>query len=134
MSTSRRRGRRKRALLLIESADAVREGLRVALLSEHYGVVAVASLANARSALSSVRFDAIVLDVVLGAERGEELLDELAQSPSAPAVVIVSGSVEARKTAKHYGVVCVEKPFDLDVLLAAIRTAIDKEMRPDVGR
>lgn len=60
------------------------------------------------------------------------LLNELIALPSAPAVIVISAAQNTADVARHYGVLYLIKPFDLDVLLAAVKVAISQRMRPVV--
>lgn len=69
--------------------------LRIAterLLSLHFEVTAVDSVAAALSALRRLAFDVVVTDVVLGEERGEEVLAYVAQQHPGIMRVALSGT------------------------------------------
>ena len=108
-------------LLLVEDERDIREALQTLLALEGYHVQAVADLDAARAALrgSSPRW--LVLDLMLGNESGESLLEELAQRDDAPPTVLVSASPRARDVAHRYQVEVVRKPFDVDTLIETIR-------------
>ena len=123
---------RDHAVLVIENDDAVRDALREVLFQD-CAVVCVSSLESARRLLSVLRFDVVLLDLLLGDGHGETLLSAMAKHavPSAP-VVVVSGWREAGRIARGYRVPFVRKPFDTDVILSALRSAIDHRHEPHI--
>ena len=72
----------------------------------------------------------IVLDLLLRDETSAELLEELSQLKVAPPVVMISEAPDARAVAKEYCVPSVGKPFDIDVVRAAVEVAMDLRLRP----
>jgi len=120
----------RRTVLVVEDDDVIRDALR-GLLSEEHDVVCVGTLGAARRLLTEVQFDAMVLDLVLNEEHGEQLLHELAgRNGPAPAVVVVSASKMAPTIARAYGIPTLAKPFDADQLLKTLAGAIAEERRP----
>jgi DNA-binding NtrC family response regulator len=120
----------RRTVLVVEDDDVIRDALR-GLLSENHDVVCVGTLGAARRILGEVRFDALVLDLVLNEDHGEALLHELAaRHGTTPAVVVVSASKMAPTIARAYGVPMLTKPFDADQLLATLDAAIAEDRRP----
>jgi DNA-binding NtrC family response regulator len=120
----------RRTVLVVEDDDVIRDALK-GLLSEDNDVVCVSALATARRLLGEVQFDALVLDLVLNEEHGEQLLHELAsRSGPTPAVVVVSASKMAPTIARAYAVPVLTKPFDADQLLRTLADAIAEERRP----
>ena len=121
---------RRRAILVIDDDNDVRELLKAALMADGYDV---ATAADGRDALHYLRsHDApsvIVLDLMLpdmdGAHfRAAQLRDRsLAWIP----VVAISGVVGGREQVRGFGVdQFVQKPLDLDEVFTRIRSAIAK--------
>ena len=119
-------------MLVVEDDDVIRDALRGALI-DRCNVVCVATLASARTLLMGIRFDVVLLDLLLRGEHAEELLHSMANEgvPRTP-VVVVSASREAARIANGYGLPFVAKPFDIDGILAALDTAIESQATPRI--
>lgn len=85
-----------------------------------YQTTLVRSVEEARAALESVRFDVVVLDVMLGTGTASELLDDFAGQDDPPPTLLVSAAKDATRIAEEYHVSLVAKPFDLDHFLAEV--------------
>ena len=124
-------------VLTLEDDDAFAESLREALAESGYSLERARSVAEARRLLGAARFHVVLVDLDLGnlAEaRGRHLLDDLASLSGVPPMLIVSGAREARGVAAEFGIACVQKPFDLDHLLAAMHATIEHRVRPVTAR
>lgn len=87
-------------------------------------------LEEARRYLATTAIAGIVLDYGLPDGTGADLLAELSTRAECPGVVLASAHPRAIEVAKHYGVAFVRKPFELDVLLAAVRVLLEGKSRP----
>jgi CheY-like chemotaxis protein len=110
----------------VDDTDEVRMLIRRALAAHGYQVDMAATLAQA-NALDPVRYDVVLIDAHLGAERGTDLIDAmLAVDPAAAArCLVITGGVTGPLPR---GVACLHKPFrpaDLLSALAALRRAGD---------
>jgi len=108
-----------RSILVVEDDAGLRMVFRVTLELERFRVLEADGLSSAREALAAERPALVFLDIHLGAESGEELIEELA-SAGIP-VVIVSGSIDLRP---YQGLAAevLGKPFEpLDLVAAARR-------------
>ena len=110
-----------RWLLIVEDERDIREALDSLLSFEGYEVRADENLTDAREAMATSLPSWLVLDLMLGAESGETLLEELSLRADSPFTVLVSASPRARAVARRYHVEMVYKPFDVDALLEVIR-------------
>ena len=118
-------GTRRRALSVLVVEDDVTVGNCIAevLIEAGHTVTTVRTLRDARLYLS-VEYPAVLaLDVQLDGELGTELLDDLRDLPHAPSLVIVSASRLAECVAQENGALFVRKPFDIEALIAAVRSA-----------
>jgi DNA-binding NtrC family response regulator len=110
-------------VLVVDDEPAIRLLCRVNLELEGYSVREAGALADARAVLVAEPVALVLLDMHIGNERGETLLDELrTREPRIP-VVVVSGSseVDARELPIEADAV-LGKPFTIDALLEAVRT------------
>ena len=120
----------KKPVVLIVDDD---EGLQRSLcdvLSDDYDAKCVGSTLEARAELRRRSVDALILDWMLRGETSRELLADLGESPVCPPVVVLSGTVEAKRAAERFGVPWVAKPFDTDTLLSTLQIALRDGKRP----
>ncbi|HET8528837.1 MAG TPA: response regulator [Gaiellaceae bacterium] len=108
-------------VLVVDDEPAIRLLCRVNLELEGYRVLEASSLDEARRALDTGEIGLVLLDMRIGMERGDSLLDEL-QALTIP-VVVVTGSAEVQEAewAGRADAV-LGKPFAIDELLWAART------------
>jgi DNA-binding response OmpR family regulator len=113
-------------ILVVEDDESICESLRDLLKLEGYETVTAPDLPGARAALATFRIDVILLDLMLGDERGEDFIDELGKQSRPPPVVIISALYDAPTIARTRGVAVVPKPFEIDRLLTVIGNAIER--------
>jgi DNA-binding response OmpR family regulator len=106
------------SILVVEDDPSLRLLCRVNLELEGYEVREAASLGEARRALEGERPLLVVLDVHLGSEHSEDLLDEL-RTGGVP-VLLVTGSADASDYRDRASEV-LSKPYEPDALIAAAR-------------
>ncbi len=117
-------------VLIVEDELETRTALRSILEAEGHQTLAVGTLLEARRMLSVRSVACVVTDLVLPDGSAESLLEELSEAPSSPAAVVVSGARDATPIARVYGIAAISKPFDGDVLLAAVNVAIAQAAKP----
>ncbi len=127
-------------ILIADDQQDIIDALRFLLLDEGYEVMPARSPGEALERLEASDFDLVVLDLnytrdTTSGQEGFDLMERIrALDPSLPVLVMtgfssVAGAVEAmRRGARDY----IEKPWDDDKLLAAVRTQI--ELRRAVRR
>jgi DNA-binding response OmpR family regulator len=116
--------------VVVEDDEAMATTLADALSELGFHPVHVESVEKARETLASARPDLLLLDLNLVDGFGADILESLSDDPNAPVVVIVSGFALAPMVAARYSVPCVEKPFALETLNAAIEDARASGRRP----
>jgi DNA-binding NtrC family response regulator len=109
------------AVLVVDDEPAIRLLCRVNLELEGYAVLEASSLEEARRHLEDREPAVVLLDMRVGADRGEELLDEL-DDRSIP-VIFISGSAEIEPSLMRRAAASLGKPFAIDDLLGAVRSA-----------
>jgi len=127
-------------ILVADDQQDIIDALRLLLLDEGYAVTAARSPAEALEQLEAADFDLAILDLnytrdTTSGQEGFDLMERIrGLDPTLPVLVMtawssVAGAVEAmRRGARDY----IEKPWDDDKLLAAVRTQI--ELRRAVRR
>jgi DNA-binding response OmpR family regulator len=114
-------------ILLVEDDPMIGDSVRTSLRHDGYAVDWVRNGRLADTALSSERFDLVLLDLGLPGEDGITVMRRLrAQKNTTPVIVITArDSVEDRIRGLDAGADdYVVKPFDLDELAARIRSAL----------
>jgi DNA-binding NtrC family response regulator len=108
------------AVLVVDDDSSIRLLCRVNLELDGFVVLEASSLEQARAQLDeNVRV--VLLDMRIGNERGDALLDELG-SRDIP-VIFISGSAEIEPEIERRAAASLGKPFSVDDLLAAVRAA-----------
>jgi DNA-binding NtrC family response regulator len=127
-------------ILIADDQQDIIDALRFLLLDEGYEVTPARSPGEALERLEASDFDLVMLDLnytrdTTSGQEGFDLMERIRSlDPSLPVLVMtgfssVAGAVEAmRRGARDY----IEKPWDDDKLLAAVRTQI--ELRRAVRR
>jgi DNA-binding response OmpR family regulator len=109
-------------VLVVDDEPSLRFLYRVNLELEGYRVVEAATLAAARALLEAEQVALVLLDLHVGNDRGETLLEELREREPRIPVVVVTGSSEA-----NGGELRVEadavlgKPFEVEALCETVR-------------
>jgi DNA-binding NtrC family response regulator len=109
-------------VLVVDDEPAIRLLCRVNLELAGYEVREAATLADARRQLDGV--SVVLLDMHVGAERGETLLTEL-QEHGIP-VAVVTGSTDLESAGARADAV-LGKPFTIDDLEATVARLADRE-------
>jgi DNA-binding NtrC family response regulator len=107
------------AVLVVDDEPAIRLLCRVNLELEGYEVIEAASLDAARRELDARAVALVLLDMRIGHERGETLLDEI-NDRNIP-VVVVTGSAELDPVWTSRTNAVLGKPFAIDDLLRIVR-------------
>ncbi len=110
-------------MLVVDDDASLRLLCRVNLELEGYEVREAATLAAARAIVATEPVSVVLLDLHVGQERGEALLDELrSRAPRIPVVVVTGSSdVDAGELRLPADAV-LGKPFTIESLLDAVRS------------
>lgn len=113
-----------RRILIVDDDEAVVEGMRELLTIEGFTVRSVTRAQEVLGAVQSFDPELVILDLTLEDGDGMELFRQLAlQRPALP-VIIASGRSDRAaiaEAAANPHVAFLRKPFDLDMLLGALR-------------
>jgi DNA-binding NtrC family response regulator len=118
------------SILLADDEEKILKRLGRALRDEGHEVVEVTAIREAQRHLAERSFDLLVVDNVMPGMTGLELVRELGQQPAAerPQIVMMTahGSTQLVREAFKLGVEdFLEKPFEIDELLALARRAVN---------
>jgi two-component system response regulator QseB len=111
-------------ILVVEDDAVLLDGLKVGLGIHGFTIDAVASCGDARAALATAEFDAIVLDLMLPDGSGLDILRELRRRQDATPVLLLTAkdTVADRIGGLDTGADdYLGKPFDLDEVAARLR-------------
>src|SRR2546430_15804217 len=131
MKAASRRGRSGRQkILVIEDDPVARADLEARLAANGYTVARAADAASALTGVNREHPDLILLDLGLPAGDGDLVLERLRKNEALASipVLLVTGRSDAdtRKRVEAMGVAPVPtKPVDTEVLLAAVRAALE---------
>jgi len=112
---------------VVDDDEAMRDSMAFLLRAENLQVQTYADAADFLTALPQIKVGCVVTDVRMPGMSGIELLQRLRELKVSLPVIVVSGhgdvplAVEAMKTG---ALDFIEKPFDDDVFLRAVRTAL----------
>lgn len=120
-------------VLLAEDDPAFRETLRESLQGEGYEVVEAADGRALLTALGQAlapggrRFDLVVSDVRMPGGSGLDVLEQnFARDPDTPFLLITAfGDRLTHARASEFGVEVIDKPFEMDELLARARSLLE---------
>ena len=116
--------------LIVDDDDVFAASLGDVMVDGGYRVARARTVAEARAHIERHRIAIVLLDLDLGDARGRHLLDDLAGMDRVPPMLVVSGIDGAQRIASEFGLGCVQKPFALDELQAAVDVTRDFSIRP----
>lgn len=122
-------------VLLVEDHLDTREAIQRYLKSKGFEVLTAASLGDAVTMATTMRFDILVSDIGLPDGSGIELLAELKRHGKFPAIAI-SGYFQPENEESYYRAGfdrALRKPFYPHELSRAIQTLVDEWQRAEAG-
>lgn len=127
--------RSQRPLVFVIEDDATIARAVAELLDDAGYATRVAPTYEAASSyLAAIVPDCVVLDCALPDGSGDDVLRDLVHRRDAPPTVLLSGHTSAKDLAGRFGVALVSKPYDAEVLLAAVDTSMEHSIRPRYAR
>src|SRR5512139_2531107 len=115
-------------VLVVDDEPEIRTSLHGILAEEGLRVLEAADGRQALDLIQRERPDLVILDVWMPEMDGLELLQQLQDDSTPPAVVMISGhgNIETAVKATKLGAFdFIEKPFSLDGLLRVVNRALD---------
>lgn len=115
---------------VVDDDEAMRDSMAFLLRAENFQVQTYADAADFLTALPQIKVGCVVTDVRMPGMSGIELLQRLRELKVSLPVIVISGhgdvplAVEAMKTG---ALDFIEKPFDDDVFLRAVRLALSAQ-------
>ena len=124
----------KNHILIVDDDDRIRNLLKD-YLSENYYIVSTAENADqAKERLSYIKFDIIILDVMMPGQNGYELTKEIKKKIDVPIILLTAkGEVENRIKGLELGADdYISKPFEPKELLLRIKNIVNKNIKIDL--
>jgi DNA-binding NtrC family response regulator len=116
-------------ILIIEDEEHLRENLDLLLTDEGYHVVTAENGEEGIQCLVQEPFDLVITDIMMGNVSGFAVLEYVVTHRLDTLVIFITGfaSTDSAITALRKGVYdYIAKPFDIDMLLIAVKRALEK--------
>ena len=124
----------KNHILIVDDDDRIRNLLKDYLYENNY-IVSTAENANqAKERLQHIKFDIIILDVMMPGQNGYELTKEIKKKIKVPIILLTAkGEVENRIKGLEIGADdYIGKPFEPKELLLRVKNIINKNTKIDL--
>lgn len=117
----------KGAVLVADDEPTIRELLHAVLTDEGFEVVLATNGQQALTAIESTRPDVVLMDVMMPVLDGREAVRQIANLPEdvRPRIVMMSAAMSISQDEPHVSLF-LSKPFDLDRLLEAVESLLDR--------
>ena len=116
-------------ILVIEDEEHLRDNLELLLTDEGYHVVTAENGKEGIQCLVQEPFDLVITDIIMGDVGGFAVMEYVATHTLDTLVIFITGyaSTDSVIAALRQGVYdYIAKPFDIDMLLIAIKRALEK--------
>ena len=127
---------KKNHLLVVDDDDRIRNLLKDFLKNNNFIVSTAIDAEKAKTKLDFLKFDLIILDVMMPGKNGYELTKEIKKNQRTPIILLTAkGEVENRIKGLELGADdYISKPFEPKELLLRINNIISKESRLDENK
>ena len=125
----------KAHILIVDDDNRIRDLLKEYLKENNYIVSTSENAENAKIKLAHLKFDIIVLDVMMPGQNGYELTKEIKRNLKVPIILLTAkGEVENRIKGLELGAEdYLGKPFEPKELLLRIKNIINKNKKIDLN-
>ncbi len=125
----------KSHILIVDDDDRIRNLLKDYLSQNNYIVSSAENADQAKKKLQYIKFDIIILDVMMPGQNGYELTKEIKTKINVPIILLTAkGEVENRIKGLELGADdYIGKPFEPKELLLRIRNIINKNNKIDLN-
>ena len=122
-------------ILIVDDDDRIRNLLKDYLIENNYIVSTAENADQAKERLEYIKFDIIILDVMMQGQNGYELTKEIKKKIKIPIILLTAkGEVENRIKGLELGADdYIGKPFEPKELLLRIKNIINKNNRIDLN-
>ena len=124
----------KNHILIVDDDDKIRNLLRDYLTENHYIVSTAEDAIQAKERLKIIKFDIIILDVMMPGQDGYDLTKEIKKDSKVPIILLTAkGEVENRIKGLELGADdYLGKPFEPKELLLRIKNILAKKNKVDL--
>ncbi len=124
----------KNHILIVDDDDRIRALLKDYLTDNQYIVSTAEDAAQAKEKINIIKFDIIILDVMMPGQNGYELTKEIKKDIKVPIILLTAkGEVENRIKGLELGADdYLGKPFEPKELLLRIKNILDKKNKIDL--
>ena len=125
----------KNHILVVDDDDRIRNLLKDYLTDNNYIVSTSENAAQAKEKLQYIKFDIIILDVMMPGQNGYDLTKEIKKQIKVPIILLTAkGEVENRIKGLELGADdYIGKPFEPQELLLRIKNIINKNNKIDLN-
>jgi len=124
----------KKHILIVDDDDRIRSLLKDYLSDNNYIVSSAGNSEEAKEKLKYIKFDIIILDVMMPGQNGYELTKDIKKQLKVPIILLTAkGEVENRIQGLELGADdYISKPFEPKELLLRIKNIINKSSKNDM--
>ena len=124
----------KNHILIVDDDDKIRNLLKDFLLENQYIISTAENAAQAKEKLKIIKFDIIILDVMMPGQNGYELTKEIKKDLKVPIILLTAkGEVEDRIKGLELGADdYLGKPFEPKELLLRVKNILNKKNKVDL--
>jgi len=124
----------KNHILIVDDDDKIRNLLKDYLTENHYIVSTAEDAIQAKERLNIIKFDIIILDVMMPGQDGYDLTKEIKKDSKVPIILLTAkGEVENRIKGLELGADdYLGKPFEPKELLLRIKNILTKKNKVDL--
>ena len=121
----------KNHILIVDDDNRIRSLLKDYLTENSYIVSTAENAEQAKNKLKYLKFDIIILDVMMPGQNGYDLTEEIKKQMKVPIILLTAkGEVENRIKGLELGADdYIGKPFDPKELLLRVKNIIDKNIK-----
>ena len=118
-------------ILVVDDDDRIRELVKQYLLENKYLVTTAKDAFDAKNKIEIIKFDLIVLDIMMPKKSGLELTSEIKKEVDLPIILLTAkGETSERVTGLEFGADdYLSKPFEPKELLLRIRNILSKTLQ-----
>ena len=123
-------------ILVVDDDDRIRSLLKEYLNENNFIVSTAENSEEAKKKLSYLKFDIVILDVMMPGQSGYELTEEVKKNIKVPIILLTAkGEVENRIKGLELGADdYIGKPFEPKELLLRINNIIKKKQKADINK
>ena len=123
-------------ILVVDDDDRIRELVKQYLLENKYLVTTAKDAFDAKNKIEIIKFDLIVLDIMMPKKSGLELTSEIKKEIELPIILLTAkGETSERVTGLEFGADdYLSKPFEPKELLLRIRNILNKTKLKNIKR